>query len=272
MLLIYDQVLPVSEHESLAVTVGTGCDNSLACLQATAPAVSFGNVSTLLAESTVQHACTMDSTLLHVPRVDSLSTENCQAGTPQPLTSEGENRMHGTRPCQSMPLSIHQPIVGAEAQVEKSNQLAPQHVLHQLSPAETLGMRGLAHPEGNCSSTSLTGLPVQQSIVPTALQAEQFNHLLSQSVHPLLPSANLLLESTHSGVIADTGVPQQTVGRLLQMLPMAACVHPQGLHPDPLQNELTRIQKQVELRTKLHEDKVCFLKTLCILFRFYFLL
>lgn len=263
---MHDQVLPNSEQERLAVAVGTGCDDSRACPQTTTAAVSFGDVSTSQAESTLQHTCTIGSTLLEVHPSDNLSPENGQASTLQTLRSEGDNCMDVTHSCQSASLSIQQPIVLAEAQVEGSNWLTSQSVLHQVPLAETLGTQELVHPESICCSAPRTEVPVQQSTMP----AEQSNHLLFQSVHSLLPSANLLQESTHSEIIADAGVPQQPGGRLLQMLPMSACVHPHELHPDPLQNELVRIQKQVELRTKLHEDKVCLPELYAFVFIFYF--
>jgi len=253
-MLTHDQVSSLSEHGRRAVAVGTESEEGLISPN-TAP-VSF-DVVTSQVGPTAAHTKTLNSTRLQVPPVENLSSENGQESTPRSLRSEGEIHTEGTHSSQLTALSMQQPNISAEMQAEEFNQLAPQSVLHPAPPAETVGTEREVRPE-SCCLTAQTEVPVQQPIATAAVQADQSNQLVSQSVvHPPLPSANLLPERARSEGNGSTGVPQEAEVHLLQILPMAAWVHPQALHPDPLQNELMRIRKQVELRTKMHEDKVC---------------
>ena len=255
-MLTYDQVSSLTEHVRLAVSVGADCEEGLTSPNITP--VSF-DVVTSQVGPTASHADTSNSALFQVPPVENLPTENGQESTPRSLRSEGGIHTEGTHSSQPTALSMQQPNMSAEMQAEEFNQLACQSVLHPAPPAETVGTERELTPE-SCCLASQTEVPVQQPIASAAMQADQSNQLVSQSVlHPPLPLTNLLPERTHSEG-NGSGVPQEPGIRLLQILPMAAWVHPQALHPDPLQNELMRIRKQVELRTKMHEDKVCALE------------
>lgn len=48
-----------------------------------------------------------------------------------------------------------------------------------------------------------------------------------------------------------------------QILPITSIIHPLALHPDPLQNEITRIHKHIEMRTKAHEENKLKIKLEC---------
>lgn len=246
-LMKHEQSLSAVENEKLAVTVGTECVDDVSSPQVITPVPVVESV-TLETEPTAHHTYTSNSMLLQVPATDNFSAENShhlsitRASPRRSLGNDGELHTEGTHCSQPAALSMPEPNLPPRVQAEEHDQL---------------GSQSSFHPEGASCSTLQTEAPVQHLIVTAAMQADQSNQLVSQAlVQQPLPLANLLPEIIHSGGTGSASVSQEPASCLPQILPMAALVPPQALHPDPLQNELTRLRKQVELRTRMHEEQV----------------
>ncbi|ONK79623.1 uncharacterized protein A4U43_C01F8260 [Asparagus officinalis] len=196
-------VLPVGEHDMLSLDGRTECEEGPSSPLTTGPYASLGHVLTPQFEPTVKDTQTSNSTHNLVSPIATFSTEGG-------LCTEVAHSS------QLLALSMPQPNMAEEMQVEECNPLSPQSILHPVMPAETLG---ILRPENmSCSPTSQTEVLVQQSI-------------------------------------RTSRVSQERGDRLLQILPMASCIQPHQLHPDPLQNELVRLQKQAEHHNRMYEDK-----------------
>ncbi|XP_020115173.1 uncharacterized protein LOC109728999 isoform X3 [Ananas comosus] len=94
--------------------------------------------------------------------------------------------------------------------------------------------------------------PVQQ--LPAAAAAT----LTGQPNNPPTSCSNIAPERTHPEA-PSTDRPEME-SRPPQLFPMSQLVLSQGINPEPLKNELTRIRLHVETLTKLHEDKKMQLK------------
>ncbi|KAJ6793025.1 Uncharacterized protein M6B38_112400 [Iris pallida] len=96
-----------------------------------------------------------------------------------------------------------------------------------------------------------TEVSLQQPISDAAAQGDQTNQFVSWSgVPPLPPNSSTRLEMTRPEHL--TRGQSEPGSQVSQMLPWPSIPM---IGPDPLQNELMRIRKQDESRTKKHEDK-----------------
>ncbi|XP_017701402.2 uncharacterized protein LOC103719900 isoform X2 [Phoenix dactylifera] len=121
------------------------------------------------------------------------------------------------------------------------------------------------HSQILCSSQQ-TEAPLQQPNITAAVPVGQSGQLVSQLSQPLVdPSplnASMPPERPHSGDLS-TSVQAESGSRLSQLFHMAPLLPPQGLQPEPLKNELTRLRIHQDSLTKLHDDKKLRLQLEC---------
>ncbi|KAG1359754.1 hypothetical protein COCNU_08G012000 [Cocos nucifera] len=126
------------------------------------------------------------------------------------------------------------------------------------SASRCIESQEVSHRQIHCSGQQ-TEAPLQQpnmtATVPIGQSSQLVLHLSQPLVHPSPLNASMPPERPHSEDLRSTSVQPESGSHLSQPFHMAPLLPPQGLQPEPLKNELTRLRIHQDSLTKLHDDK-----------------
>ncbi|XP_065039440.1 uncharacterized protein LOC103972914 isoform X4 [Musa acuminata AAA Group] len=111
-------------------------------------------------------------------------------------------------------------------------------------------------------SSQQNDVPMQVPVVLSSLLVGQSNPLVPQFIeNSVLPNSERRLQGSISEDLTCTFTQPESVH--YPLFPFAQLMPTQGLHPEPLKNELTRIRIHEDIISKMHDDKKSKLKLEC---------